>query len=167
MATKKQKTPIECKVVNTNNLEFRQFPSIGKTICTLKSDTGAFNELAEKLVNDSNDSLIFLWGKRTYMKPYYSAVSKVNSKDGDSYDEREGQVISKEKAVDKFQHDMANKLLHLYGEINKILAAVIHYMDKHHIDYSKAPTYKTVLNTKYRDAYPTYYCQFSDMEVDK
>lgn len=146
-------------VSETRNLKFKQYPEIGKTICTLKGDEFAFINLVTRLIEENSEHLEFCLpypikgGVTEIMHENYTATAKVNFNDGDTYNESVGKSIAKEKAVSKFHRELNQKLVGFYTELVHVMASVEHYMDKHKVDYSNAPTVSDVKCTKYADAY--------------
>lgn len=154
--SKKAKKQTECVVSNTENLMFQQFPTVGKTICSLYSNPLAFLEVADNLFDETKYLLFGVdekTGSDSLMKLTYTGVAKVNSECGDTYDANEGREVAKSKAVAKFRRDMQNKLCDLLADLYRAVASVEHYMDKHGYAYNDVPDVQNIKMTKYRDAY--------------
>lgn len=113
-------------------LSYRQFAGPGITKANLSGVKDNFFRAVDKIAMNTTDAF-FVSGEEMLMEPEYNATVKVNTADGDVWDELRGQEEARKKVMAKYHRDFDKKMVHLLNELHKFEAGLLHYSKKHYI----------------------------------
>ena len=113
-------------------LSYRQFAGPGITKASLSGVEDNFLRAVDKIAMNTTD-VFFVSSYEMLMEPEYNATVKVNTADGDVWDELRGQEEARKKVMAKYHRDFDKKMVHLLNELHKFEAGLLHYSKKHYI----------------------------------
>lgn len=113
-------------------LSYRQFAGPGITKASLNGVSENFISMVDK-INENTNHAIFLNASNFWLKPEYNATVKVNTADGDVWDELRGQEEARKKVMSKYHRAFDKKMVYLLNELHKFEAGLLHYSKMHYI----------------------------------
>lgn len=113
-------------------LSYRQFAGPGITKASLSGVEGNFLRAVDKIAMNTTDAF-YVSGYAMLMEPEYNATVKVNTTDGDVWDELRGQEEARKKVMSKYHRAFDKKMVYLLNELHKFEAGLLHYSKKHYI----------------------------------
>ena len=130
---------------DNGGITYRHIPQVGKTIATLEGCSNNLENIIWKLVINNSRYLGFIGINSTesedlMMSDRYRGVAKVNSAEGDVYDEDEGKTVAYKKVMNKYHKNLDSRLRKFLADVRGLLAGVEHYLDKKGVDYSNVPS---------------------------
>ena len=135
-------------------ISYRHIPQAGKTIATLEGCGNNLENIIWKLVLNNSRYLGFIGinstdSKDLMMSDRYRGVAKVNTDDGDVYDETEGKNVAYKKVMHKYHKNLDSRLRAFLADVRGLLAGIEHYLDKKGVDYSKVPSVEDMKKSRF------------------
>jgi hypothetical protein len=126
-------------------ITYQHIPQAGKTIATLEGCGNNLENIIWKLVLNNSRYLGFIGinsydSKELMMSDRYRGIAKVNTEEGDVYDEAEGNTVAYKKVMHKYHKNLDSRLRMFLTDVRGLLAGIEHYLDKKGVDYSKVPS---------------------------
>lgn len=126
-------------------ITYQHIPQAGKTIATLEGCGNNLENIIRKLVVNNSKYLGFIGvnsteSKDLMMSDRYRGIAKVNSAEGDVYDETEGKTVAYKKVMRKYHKNLDSRLRLFLADVRGLLAGIEYYLDKKGVDYSKVPS---------------------------
>lgn len=115
-----------------DGLSYRQFAGPGITKANLSGVEHNFLRAVDKIATNTTDAFC-VSGYAMLMEPEYNATVKVNTADGDVWDELRGQEEARKKVMSKYHRAFDKKMVYLLNELHKFEAGLLHYSKKHYI----------------------------------
>lgn len=140
---------------NKSGISYQHIPHVGKTIATLEGCGDNLENIIWKLVVNNSRFLGFIGvnaeesKKALVMKDRYRGVAKVNTADGDVYDETEGKTVAYKKVMNKYHKNLDNNLRTFLADVRGLVAGIEHYLDKKGVDYSKVPSVENIKQNRF------------------
>ena len=140
---------------NKGGITYKHIPHVGKTIATLEGCGDNLDNILWKLVINNSRFLGFIGcnaeecKKSMIMRDRYNGVAKVNTADGDVYNEEEGKNVAYEKVMKKYHKNLDSNLRVFLADVRGLAAGVEHYLDKKNVDYSNVPTVEDVKKSRF------------------
>lgn len=131
-------------------ITYQHIPHVGKTIATLEGCGDNLENIIWKLVVNNSRFLNFIGcnateSKKSFaMKDRYRGVAKVNTTDGDVYDEAEGKLVAYKKVMNKYHKNLDTNLRTFLADVRGLVAGIEHYLEKKGVDYSKVPSVEEI-----------------------
>lgn len=113
-------------------LSYRQFAGPGITKASLYGVAGNFYRAVDKIAMNTTDAF-YVSDYAMLMEPEYNATVKVNTADGDVWDELRGQEEARKKVMSKYHRAFDKKMVYLLNELHKFEAGLLHYSKTHYI----------------------------------
>lgn len=113
-------------------LSYRQFAGPGITKASLSGVGDNFLRAVDKITMNTTDAF-FVNSYEMLMEPEYNATVKVNTADGDAWDELRGQEEARKKVMSKYHRAFDKKMVYLLNELHKFEAGLLHYSKTHYI----------------------------------
>ena len=113
-------------------LSYRQFAGPGITKASLYGVKDNFLQAVDKIAMNTTDTF-FVIGSEMLLEPEYNATVKVNTADGDVWDEIRGQEEARKKVMSKYHRAFDKKMVYLLNELHKFEAGLLHYSKTHYI----------------------------------
>lgn len=131
-------------------ITYNSIPQAGKTIATLDGCEGNMDALIWKLVINNSKYLGYIGdeGKLT-LKPQYRGIVRVNTKDGDTWDEETGKLEAYKKVMRKYHKNMDKNLCAFLADVRGLCAGIEYYLDKKGVDYSKVPSVEGLKKSRF------------------
>lgn len=131
-------------------ITYQQIPHVGKTIATLEGCESNMDALIWKLVINNSKYLGYIGdeGKLT-LKPQYRGIVKVNTNDGDVWDEEIGKLEAYKKAMGKYHKNVDANLREFLKDVRCLCAGIEHYMDKKGVDYESIPSVEEIKKSRF------------------
>lgn len=136
-------------------ITYQHIPHVGKTIATLDGCGNNLENIIWKLVVNNSRFLGFIGcnavesKKSLAMKDRYRGVAKVNTTDGDVYDEAEGKLVAYKKVMNKYHKNLDTNLRTFLADVRGLVAGIEHYLDKKGVDYSKVPSVEDIKKNRF------------------
>ena len=136
-------------------ITYQHIPHVGKTIATLEGCGDNLENIIWKLVVNNSRFLGFIGcnaaesKKSLVMKDRYRGVAKVNTTDGDVYDEAEGKLVAYKKVMNKYHKNLDTNLRTFLADVRGLVAGIEHYLDKKGVDYSKVPSVEEIKQNRF------------------
>lgn len=136
-------------------ITYQHIPHVGKTIATLEGCGDNLESIIWKLTINNSHFLDFVGcntkksKKSLIMKDRYRGVAKVNTSDGDVYDEAEGKTVAYKKVMNKYHKNLDANLRIFLADVRGLVAGVEHYLEKKGVDYSKVPSVEEIKKNRF------------------
>lgn len=136
-------------------ITYQHIPHVGKTIATLEGCGDNLENIIWKLVVNNSRYLGYIGvnteehKKSLVMKDRYRGVAKVNTTDGDVYDETEGKTVAYKKVMNKYHKNLDTNLRTFLADVRGLVAGVEHYLEKKGVDYSKVPSVEEIKKNRF------------------
>lgn len=131
-------------------LTYTSIPQAGKTIATLEGCENNMEAVLWKLVINNSKYLGYAANTDSLpLKPQYRGIVRVNTNDGDTWDEEVGKYEAYRKAMGKYHKDMDRNLRTFLADVRSLCAGVEHYLDKRNVDYSNVPTIEGLKKSRF------------------
>ena len=136
-------------------ITYQHIPHVGKTIATLEGCGDNLENIIWKLVVNNSRFLGFVGcnaeesKKSLVMKDRYRGVAKVNTSDGDIYDEAEGKLVAYKKVMNKYHKNLDANLRTFLADVRGLVAGIEHYLEKKGVDYSKVPSVEDIKKNRF------------------
>lgn len=133
-------------------ITYQHIPHAGKTIATLEGCGNNLENIIWKLVVNNSRYLGFIGvnsTKELIMSDRYRGIAKVNTADGDVYEEAEGKTVAYKKVMHKYHKNLDSRLRIFLTDVRGLLAGIEHYLDKKGVDYSKVPSVEELKKNRF------------------
>lgn len=135
-------------------VSYQHLPNHNTTIATLHGVRNNPSDIIQKLMDNSC--------KHTYcttsaaydyeFRDTYRAIAKVNTDEGDTYDEKTGEEIAHNRVMQKYYKAIDKVMCDYLEDLRSACAAFEWYMQKHNINYSKVSTVEEIIQKRYNGA---------------
>lgn len=137
----KKSSGIKYEQIVTSKTKTGDEVMVGKTIATITGCSYDAVHILEKLANSCN-------GKSYGMAYEFTAKSKLNVAEGDTYDENVGKKLAQERVLSKYHKGLNRALCRALAEYRELVARLEHYMDKQGIERGHVMTIAEIKRTK-------------------
>lgn len=137
----KKSSGIKYEQIVTSKAKTGDEVMVGKTIATITGCSYDAVHILEKLANSCN-------GKSCRMDYEFTAKSKLNVAEGDTYDENVGKKLAQERVLSKYHKSLNRALCCALAEYRELVARLEHYMDKQGIERGHVMTIAEIKRTK-------------------
>ena len=137
----KKSSGIKYEQIVTSKTKTGDEVMVGKTIATITGCSYDAVHILEKLAHSCN-------GKSYGMAYEFTAKSKLNVAEGDTYDENVGKKLAQERVLNKYHRDLNKALCRALAEYRELVARLEHYMDKQGIERGHVMTITEIKRTK-------------------
>lgn len=131
----------------TNNRKKREnynaYPKRGVTVATLSGVQHDFISAMEKLTSRNSRYFEFFGYanlKDAKLKDVYTGIARLNTDDGDVWNEAIGKKVAVEKAKSQYHRDFDRLMVKTLEDLRRLEASMLHYCSTHHIDTSSVKT---------------------------
>lgn len=135
-------------------ITYQHIPQAGKTIATLEGCGNNLENIIWKLVVNNSKYLGFVGtnyreSSELEMSDRYRGIAKVNTAEGDVYDEAEGNTVAYKKVMRKYHKNLDSRLRLFLTDVRGLLAGIEYYLDKKGVDYSKVPSVEELKKNRF------------------
>ena len=140
----KKSSGIKYEQIVTSKAKTGDEVMVGKTIATITGCSYDALHILDKLVDSCNTK-----GMMTKtLAPEFTAKSKLNVAEGDTYDENVGKKLAQERVLNKYHKSLNRALCCALAEYRELVARLEHYMDKQGIERGHVMTIAEIKRTK-------------------